>query len=1091
MTLKHLFLKLFILLIAFQSNAQNDSLNYNWESVTIGGGGYITGMKIHPLDSNIIYMRTDVGGAYRWNSDLEKMEQIINLREGNYYGVAGIAIHPTNKDIIYLAVDRKNVAEKSAILKSTNRGDSWEVIPTPSGVKFGANGGRNNSNTDDRDREGSPIAITPNNINELWVGSREKGLWKLTGTSWQRIAQNTMPDNDLENSIRNVFFHPQNSNYIFVGYYNYGVYRSSNGGSSFASINGGNNDLKDVSDLSISTDGTQLFAACRNNGIYRLNTPLTNTNWTNTNIPDENQGYGYLTVTTSPHDNDIVVASPAGTSGNNFERLYVSYDSGANWIKKDDVTISSIYTWQQNDANGQHPSQITFDPINPDRLYYTCWSGLWHTPNWQSNQVDWTNTMNLGHEEIINCGLAEFPPNNDGNVLGVNSGDHTGWVISDPTDFPEEDIKDLTSPSGGFIKGAGFAICDQHPQNMAISSTNRWTDSDGYLLYSTDAGASFTKADGYQTSWGKANIAFAKGDPDNIVVACSDGIKYSTDHGATFNSASGISGIEVANAVFYSQRILASDFVVNNRFYVYKRTDGTVYRSTNSGQNWNYRGTVPFTLSNEGNSTRLRATPGKAGHLWINHHNHGLHRSTDGGSTWTKINTVSKAIATAIGKEKEVDGYPTIYMFGQLTGEPEPWFYRSTTEGASWERISDEQDFFLGARIKHLVADRNEFGKVYVGTAGMGVWSGSETESEPEPEPLFIEVITPTQGESIETGSAYDIQWEDNVLGDVRIVLYKNGSYDRTLAPSVPSNGTYSWLLDNTISPGEEYQIRVRSNQNLDVDDYSDYFSVIEESVEPFCNLIPNGTFDNGDLSGWNFLNFAGASGTYSSPWNRAQLSIENPGTAFWQLRLEHEDIYLEGGRTYQLRYEAKAWGDREMSVRIVRRDNNDKLYDEVIPLENAWNPRPVVTFTMPLNGYIGILFRVGSNDHTVILDNITLDEMGCNNQINLIDNKMSQIYSKKEFNLEKNQLDTPSLLLFPNPSVDVINSTFELDKNTAVSFTIVNTLGREVKRIEQKYLDAGSQKLSEDISDLSNGIYFYRLKTKDWEVVKRFVISR
>ena len=29
-------------------------LNYAWDSVKIGGGGYITGMKIHPLDEDIM-----------------------------------------------------------------------------------------------------------------------------------------------------------------------------------------------------------------------------------------------------------------------------------------------------------------------------------------------------------------------------------------------------------------------------------------------------------------------------------------------------------------------------------------------------------------------------------------------------------------------------------------------------------------------------------------------------------------------------------------------------------------------------------------------------------------------------------------------------------------------------------------------------------------------------------------------------------------------------------------------------------------------------------------------------------------------------
>ena len=52
-------------------------LGYSWDSVKIGGGGYISGMKVHPNNPDVIYLRTDVGGAYRWNAAEQEMEQIV------------------------------------------------------------------------------------------------------------------------------------------------------------------------------------------------------------------------------------------------------------------------------------------------------------------------------------------------------------------------------------------------------------------------------------------------------------------------------------------------------------------------------------------------------------------------------------------------------------------------------------------------------------------------------------------------------------------------------------------------------------------------------------------------------------------------------------------------------------------------------------------------------------------------------------------------------------------------------------------------------------------------------------------------------
>lgn len=299
----------------------------------------------------------------------------------------------------------------------------------------------------------------------------------------------------------------------------------------------------------------------------------------------------------------------------------------------------------------------------------------------------------------------------------------------------------------------------------------------------------------------------------------------------------------------------------------------------------------------------------------------------------------------------------------------------------------------------------------------------------------FINITSPIQNTIIETGSTHIITWNSNYPGDVRIVLYKGDDYLYQIETPVSNNGVYDWLVAANLEDGNDYRLRVRSLDKPDIDDFMDSL-IISTPQLPVCDLIPNGTFDGGNLTEWIFTQSGSASGMLSSPWEKAQIDIDNPGTETWNLSLKHSPIMLKAGTTYRLNYDAKSWADRTIQVVVKQLHGNEQvLYSKVIQLEDAWNPRPTGIFVMPSTEEVSISFRVGGNDKTVIIDNISLQEDGCCKSDVVLEasNLVSKTYQAR--NSIKLAGNNPSAIevTFDAGSV-ILDPNFEVTKGTVVT---------------------------------------------------------
>ena len=133
--------------------------DYSWKPLKVGVGGFVTGMYIHPNEANLMYVRTDVSGAYRWDPANSVWKQLVTSESmpvdfsyyATYGGVTSIAGAPTDANIVYMAYQNR-------IFKSVDKGDTWTVTAFLENM---------DSNGDGR-QEGERIVVDPHNNNLVY-----------------------------------------------------------------------------------------------------------------------------------------------------------------------------------------------------------------------------------------------------------------------------------------------------------------------------------------------------------------------------------------------------------------------------------------------------------------------------------------------------------------------------------------------------------------------------------------------------------------------------------------------------------------------------------------------------------------------------------------------------------------------------------------------------------------------------------------------------------------------------------------------------------------------------------------------------------
>tara|TARA_R100000027_G_scaffold2734_4_gene2672 strand:- start:17180 stop:19837 length:2658 start_codon:yes stop_codon:yes gene_type:complete len=168
-----------------------------WEQTGWGGGGYFYAAAFHPTDPGVIYLAGDVGGLYK-TEDYGRNWRMINKGLASY-AVFSLAVDPTQPDTVYAATT-------GGLCKSTNAGESWELLPETGPKDLAILGKKKKSIRS--------VAVDPSNGENLYVGTPSGKVYRSRdgGQSWEEVYKVAV-DGAVEGRLR-LQYGKANGNYF-------------------------------------------------------------------------------------------------------------------------------------------------------------------------------------------------------------------------------------------------------------------------------------------------------------------------------------------------------------------------------------------------------------------------------------------------------------------------------------------------------------------------------------------------------------------------------------------------------------------------------------------------------------------------------------------------------------------------------------------------------------------------------------------------------------------------------------------------------------------------------------------------------------
>ena len=713
----------------------------NWSARGMGGGGAMYAPSVSPHDTDLMFVSCDMGGFYR-STDGGNSWQMINFREMHSATAIRPVFDPANSNVVYAVTSSW---AGTYIMVSEDTGVTWDTL-TPSPPW---------SEDSPRDVD---MGIDPEKGSILFFGAEGNAyISKNSGDSWTQcpgiggrvIGFYTDRRSDISN--RTYYIGTEES-----------IYRSDNDGDSwYEAVTGlpGYRPIRGIAGSCNTTSGEQILyctipsdstGGTYHGGVYRSSDGGSSWesamgNGINKHIGLEDQwGDGslpeYYVVQTVQDEPDLVYVSNTGTAfwPPHHGTIYKSNDAGDNWD----------YCLNWDPRNSEYPAG--------DTCNLNCgWLPNEFTEGWG------------GHTDVYSFNPKFFSvcPTDANVAMVVNYGQL--WTTKDGANLWEQGYSGYSADNPPYIDHANsYNDCmkGRNWNSIGLEVTSCWDaaffDADRVFVCYTDihcmrsenGGTDFNMSMDFEG--GTMNSTYrVLLDPDSTGVAY---VAMSTTHDiymSTYIGDIGGSGKIMKTRDFgeswtilesFSQPVIDIEISPANHNIMYAAVvqDG-VYRSEDRGQNWDKvndpsPNTHVFDIEVTDNGTVFCSVSAYRNGSWSSEG--GVFRSGNEGESWTNISHENMAYWTqhiALGPESDSTLY--VCVFSGWGGEPNNrgGLYRTVNsfdDNPSWTQIFATEE---PCRIYNAWFHPDNPNLMYASTEWMGLFkSENATAADPTFEPV-------------------------------------------------------------------------------------------------------------------------------------------------------------------------------------------------------------------------------------------------------------------------------------------------------------------------------------------------------------------